>query len=113
MVSTNLLIRADEAADFLTVVGSPHRLLILLQLRTGAEVSVNALAEHLQIPQPLLSMHLRTLRRLRLVQTRRDSQRVYYSCNSSRVWALFSFLEEFYGEGDSEAEMRSAPAAAS
>jgi DNA-binding transcriptional ArsR family regulator len=110
MVSTNFLIHADEAADFLTVVGSPHRLLILLHLRSG-EVSVNALVDILQIPQPLLSMHLRKLRGLRLVQTRRDSQRIYYSCNSSKVWALFSFLDKFYGE--SEGEMRSAGAAAS
>ncbi|MBZ9777136.1 metalloregulator ArsR/SmtB family transcription factor [Mesorhizobium sp. CO1-1-8] len=59
------------------MVGSPHRLLIFRHLRNG-EVSLNAIGDNLQIRQSSLSTHLRKLRRLRLVWTRRDSQRVYY-----------------------------------
>ncbi|MFC3324083.1 ArsR/SmtB family transcription factor [Mesorhizobium cantuariense] len=111
MVSINLLINAREAADFLSLMGSPPRLLIMAHLLDG-EVSVNVLGKRLEISQPLLSMHLAKLRTLGLVDTRRDSQFIYYSCKSNVVRKLFSTLEALYGE-DSVLERRRLVTAAS
>lgn len=98
MVSTHLLINAKEAADFLAVMGSPARLLIMAHLLNG-ETSVNVLVKRTKISQSSLSQHLSKLRSLGLVDTRRDSQWIYYSCNSNAVRELFSTLEALYGEG--------------
>lgn len=105
MVSTGLLINAREAADFLAVAGSPHRLLILAHLLNG-EMSVNVLLKRLDISQASLSTYLGQLRRLGLVDTRRDSQWICYSCNSQAVRELFSMLEAFYGAAGAQDEMR-------
>jgi DNA-binding transcriptional ArsR family regulator len=99
MVSTKLLINAKDAANFLSVVGSLPRLQILAHLLNDGEMSVNVLCEKMDHSQSSLSQHLAKLRWLGLVSTRRDSQWIYYSCDSSAVRDLFSTLEAIYGEG--------------
>lgn len=52
------------------------------------ELSVGAIAERVDLSQSALSQHLAKLRNMDLVQTRRDRQMIYYSCNSERVREL-------------------------
>jgi DNA-binding transcriptional ArsR family regulator len=99
MVSTRLLIHAKEAAKFLSVVGSVPRLQILAHLLDHGEMSVNVLCHEMGWSQSSLSQHLAKLRWMGLVKTRRDSQWIYYSCDSSAVRDIFSTLETIYGEG--------------
>ena len=97
MVSDNLLLNAKEAADFLAVLGNERRLVILAHLLNG-DTPVNALVKKLNISQSSLSQHLAKLREAGLVETRRDSQSIYYSCKSSAIRDLFDTLEATYGE---------------
>lgn len=99
MVSTKLLINVKDAADFLSAVGSLPRLQILAHLINDGEMSVNVLCQKMDCSQSSLSQHLAKLRRMDLVTSRRDSQWIYYSCESSAVRDLFSTLEAIYGEG--------------
>jgi DNA-binding transcriptional ArsR family regulator len=105
MISTRLMINAKEAAYFLEMIGTPPRLLIMAHLLEG-ESSVNALVGKVGISQPSLSQHLGRLRKLGLVDARREGVWIYYYCNSSAVREVFSMLEAFYGEGGAQVKMR-------
>ncbi len=69
--------RAEEAADFLRSMASPHRLMILCNLLKG-EQTVGALADRLGVGQTLASQHLARLRAEGLVATRREGTSIHY-----------------------------------
>jgi ArsR family transcriptional regulator len=60
------------------------RLTIVYHLARQPEISVTDLTAMLNISQPLVSWHLRKLRRAGLIQTRRTGRQVYCSLNHSR-----------------------------
>ncbi|MHC4768552.1 MAG: ArsR/SmtB family transcription factor, partial [Planctomycetota bacterium] len=72
-------------------LGDETRLRIL-HLLMGSEVCVCDLAGQLDITQPLLSFHLKTLRDAGLVQTRRDGRWMHYSIDPAALEALGSSL---------------------
>jgi ArsR family transcriptional regulator len=69
----------------LRALADVSRLRIVQQLSHCEEVSVSELARHLRLSQPLLSWHLSSLRRARLVNTRREGRVVYCSLNVERL----------------------------
>lgn len=68
---------AAAAADLLKGLANPHRLQVLCVLGEG-EMSVGALNERIALSQSALSQHLAVLRADGLVDTRRESQTIYY-----------------------------------
>lgn len=66
-----------RASQMMKTLGHPGRLMILCNLAEG-ERSVGDLAEELEMPQSSLSQHLMRMRSEGLVETRRESQSVYY-----------------------------------
>jgi DNA-binding transcriptional ArsR family regulator len=69
--------RAATTTDAFNAVAEPRRRDIL-DLLAGQELPVNDLVERLEIPQPLVSKHLRVLREVGLVDVRdRGRQRLY------------------------------------
>ncbi len=69
--------RAEHAAEVLKAVAHPLRLRIVATLCRGAE-HVNALAEQLGVPQPIVSQQLRILRGHGLVAARRANGFAWY-----------------------------------
>lgn len=65
-------------AKMCRAVGDPKRIQILYALADGA-LSVSALVELLEAPQPTISRHLATLRESGMVKTERDGTSVLYS----------------------------------
>lgn len=96
-MSTPVLERADEVAALLSMLGNTKRLLIMCHLREG-EMSVGKIAESVQLSQSALSQHLAKLRQLKLVETRRDKQTIYYSLSSPVTRNLLSTLDELFRE---------------
>ncbi len=86
---------ADEAADLLKTLSSPHRLLILCFLAEG-EASVAELNGRLPLSQSALSQHLAVLRSHRLVSTRREAQTIYYSLAESDALPIIRTLHDIY-----------------
>lgn len=84
---------AREASELLTAMANEKRLLILCQLLKG-EMSVNVLAEKVGMNQSALSQQLSKLRALKLVDTRREAQQIYYRLTSIPARQL---LETLYG----------------
>ena len=65
----------------------------VLELLGGGELCVCELAEALDVSQPLLSFHLRTLREAGLVKARRKGRWVHYSLDRGAIAALGSVAE--------------------
>jgi DNA-binding transcriptional ArsR family regulator len=87
--------RAGEAAELLAVMGNEKRLLILCNL-LDEELSVNELAERVDLAQSPLSQHLSKLRALKLVSTRRDGQMILYRLASESVAQVLTVLHRIY-----------------
>lgn len=70
--------RLDQAVAAMKFLSDRNRLRIVTIL-TDAETCVCDLIDALDLPQPLVSYHLRKLREAGLVRARRDAQWIYYS----------------------------------
>lgn len=92
MFVKNIIANADGVAELLTLLGNGKRLVIIGYLLEG-ELSVGAIAKKIGLSQSALSQHLARLRNMGLVETRRDRQTIYYSCNSEAVRGLFRALD--------------------
>ena len=68
------------------------RLIIIYHLARQDEVTVTELSELLHISQPLVSWHLRRLRRAGLIETRRTGRQVYCSLNRQRFQLCLQVL---------------------
>ncbi|TJU97484.1 MAG: winged helix-turn-helix transcriptional regulator [Mesorhizobium sp.] len=86
---------AREASELLAAMANEKRLMILCHLLDG-ETSVNELAELVDMNQSALSQQLSKLRALKLVDTRRDAQQVYYRLASSKVERILQTLYGIY-----------------
>jgi ArsR family transcriptional regulator, virulence genes transcriptional regulator len=86
---------AREASELLSAMANEKRLMILCHLLAG-EVSVNELAELVGMNQSALSQQLSRLRALRLVDTRRETQQVYYRLASVEVERVLQTLYGIY-----------------
>jgi len=84
-----------EAAGLMEMLSQPNRLLILCQLLEG-ERSVQQLAQAAGLSQPAMSHHLKKLRTMQLVQTRRDAQTIFYSLRGKHVESVLTVLHELY-----------------
>lgn len=92
---TDLEPRAEEAAQLLTAMANPKRLLILCNL-LEQERSVSELTRIVDLEQSPLSQHLSKLRALGLVKTRRDGQTIFYRLASDAVTRLLATLYDIY-----------------
>ena len=95
MQITDLEPRAEEAAQLLTAMANPKRLLILCNL-LEQERSVSELSKIVGLEQSPLSQHLSKLRALGLVKTRRDGQTIFYRLASEPVTRVLSTLYDIY-----------------
>ncbi len=69
------------------------RLTIVYHLARQEEVTVTDLADTLNLSQPLVSWHLRKLRRAGLIETRRIGRQAYCSLNIQRFQQYLQCLE--------------------
>ena len=75
----------EMQAELCKTLSNPKRLEILDILKDRQEISVNQLAELLEIPKANTSQHLAVLRQAGVVNTRKDGINVYYSLRSSKI----------------------------
>ncbi len=77
----------DQVARVGKALSSPKRLEILEMLAQG-EKAVETISADVAIDNKLASAHLKALKEARLVQTRRDGKRIFYSLTGSDVAQL-------------------------
>ena len=61
----------------------------ILSILTEREVNVGSLADLVGISESAISHHLRSLRQLGLVQTRREGKEIFYRVDDAHLIALF------------------------
>jgi ArsR family transcriptional regulator len=75
----------EMQAELCKTLSNPKRLEILDILKEKQEISVNSLAERLEIPKANTSQHLAVLRQAGVVATRKDGINVYYRLRSTKI----------------------------
>ena len=73
-------------------LANPTRLMIVERLATTPELRVSELAISCQVSQPLLSWHLRILRKAQIIRTRREGREVF--CRLDRE-AIADHMQQF------------------
>lgn len=86
---------AEDAAGLMKALGNESRLMILCKLAEG-EYSVSELNEYVPLSQSALSQQLARLRQQGLVNTRRESQVIYYSLAKGPVDRVIHLLHDIY-----------------
>jgi DNA-binding transcriptional ArsR family regulator len=76
------------------IIAEPSRRAIL-SLLASAEQSVGDIEEHLQLPQPSISKHLRVLREAGFVESRVDAQRRLYRIRPEPLMEVEAWLAPF------------------
>jgi uncharacterized protein YndB with AHSA1/START domain/DNA-binding HxlR family transcriptional regulator len=82
----------------LKALAEPHRRAILRLVRDEPR-SVNQIAEHFEITQQAVSLHLKVLREAGLVGMRRDGQRRLYLVDPDGMDSLQAFLADLWPAG--------------
>jgi ArsR family transcriptional regulator len=81
---------AAQVAELFSALGDTSRIRIIALL-SEAEMNVGELADHVGLTQSAVSHHLRHLRQMRLVRTRKDGRRVYYHLDDEHITDIFQF----------------------
>lgn len=86
--------RAATSSDVFNAIAEPQRRAIL-GLLADDERSVNEVVEVLGLAQPSVSKHLRVLREVGLVQSRRDDRQICYRTNAHGIRPLYEWAGTF------------------
>jgi len=87
---------AAEAAQFLKVLGNPHRLLVLCYLGAFGEMPVSALVAQVGLSPSALSQHLAKLREDGLITYRREAQTLHYRICDARAEQILAVLKDIF-----------------
>jgi ArsR family transcriptional regulator len=84
---TELCQIVPEMAGVFKALGDPNRLKIiyLLASDTTGKLGISDLADKLGISQPAVSQHIRTLKNVHIVESRKEGYHVYLSFNRERM----------------------------
>lgn len=90
-------LEATEAhVEAFKAVAHLHRLRVFFFLvqagNAGRDVTVGEIQDALELPGPTLSHHLVTMRRARLIESRREDRRIFYSVRPEMVSDLVRLL---------------------
>jgi DNA-binding transcriptional ArsR family regulator len=86
--------RAATTSDVFNAIAESQRRDILVYL-APRERAVGEIVERLQMGQPSVSKHLKVLRDVGLVHTRREGKQVFYRTNFEAIRPLFEFAGMF------------------
>jgi len=81
-------------AEFLSIVAEPNRLNILRLLRRQ-ELSVSDIWQFLDLPQSLISHHLRIMRDFGLLSATKHGKQVLYTLNASKLKDCKALMAKF------------------
>ena len=90
-----MAVHASDAAGLMKALGNESRLMILCTLASG-ERSVGELNDIVPLSQSALSQQLARLRQQGLVETRRESQTIFYSLAPGPADRVIHLLHDIY-----------------
>ena len=84
----------EQTVSFLKVVSEENRLKILCILQKQ-EMCVCDIWQYLDLPQNLVSHHLKVLKNFKLVDSRKESTKVIYSINQKNINKYYLLLSHY------------------
>lgn len=84
----------EQIAKYLKIISEPNRLKILCILRKQ-EKCVCEIWQFLNLPQNLISHHLKVSRNFGLIDSRKEGTKVFYSLNKKAVKKYTKLLNNF------------------
>ena len=82
-------VTAAHVAELFRALGDPSRVRIIAALTDG-ELNVSTLAEIVDLSESAVSHHMRGLRQMRLVRSRREGRQVFYNLDDEHIVELFN-----------------------
>lgn len=95
MRAADMRAHAEDAAGLMKALGNESRLMILCLLAEG-ERSVGELDAIMPLSQSALSQHLARLRAQGMVETRRESQTIFYSLARGPAERIIHLLHDIF-----------------
>ena len=86
--------RLPTTADVFNAIAEPQRRAIL-ELLTVGELSVNEIADALELKQPQASKHLRVLHEVELVDVRREGKQRIYQLQGAALKPIHDWVGKF------------------
>ena len=86
---------APQKADVYWAIADPTRRALLLRLADEGERNVTELLKPFSISQPAVSKHLRILRAVGLVRSRREGRLRLYEIEANRLRQVFDWVSRF------------------
>ena len=86
--------RAATSSDVFNAIAEPQRRAIL-EFLAGDERPVGDIVDALELAQPSVSKHLRVLRDVGLVRSRREGKQVLYRTNATELRPLYEWAGMF------------------
>lgn len=83
-----------KKSDILKAMSSPIRLCLLIKLIQEGPTSVNEITSCMDVSQSAISQHLSKLRDMNIVDSKKEENRIYYSCNREDVKKIIDVLME-------------------
>jgi ArsR family transcriptional regulator, lead/cadmium/zinc/bismuth-responsive transcriptional repressor len=80
---------AAKLAELFRAFSDTSRIRIISALASSKEINVSTLAEAVGISESAVSHHMRGLRQMRLVRSRKSGRQVFYTLDDDHVVALF------------------------
>lgn len=93
-------IEIEFLSDFLEIVSEANRLRIICFLQKNGERCVCEIQEFLDLPQNLISYHLKVLKDFGLLISRKDGLKVYYQINFKELNKYKTSLNKIFSEGE-------------
>lgn len=85
----------DRAAEIMRALSHPLRMKIMGFIDKNKSVNVNKIYNTLGLEQSITSQHLRILRKVDLVKTKRDGKFIYYSLNYDKIRKVNKMMEKY------------------
>lgn len=83
-----------KSSELLKALSNPIRLCLLEKLIDEGAKNVNDITSCMEVSQSAISQHLKILRDMDIVESRKEENRIYYSCNRKDVIRIISCLRE-------------------
>lgn len=89
--------KLEQTAEFLKVIAEANRLKILCALNKQ-EMCVCEIWQHLDLPQNLVSHHLKVLKDFGLIRSRKEGVKVIYSTEPKTMKEYYSLLSHYLND---------------
>jgi ArsR family transcriptional regulator, arsenate/arsenite/antimonite-responsive transcriptional repressor len=88
-------VNLDEAREILNALADKTRQEILMLFSRKPEACVTDIAKHFKLSRPTISHHLNLMKRVKILDSRKEGKEIFYSFNKQYVTDILNSLIKF------------------